>query len=447
MRQRRTYLILSAALACLGPVSTGLAGDDQVVNLLRILSEAHGPSGFEEPVRKIMVEKMKPLASRISYDGLGSVIAVQEGAGVGVSTGPKVMVDAHMDELGGMIRRVTADGFLTMQLLGGWLDQALVDQRWTILGAKGPMLAVTGIRDAHLATAAERNRVIPRESIFLDVGAGSAEAVKQMGLGPGDPVAPDASFAILNGTRNYLGKAWDDRAGCAIMIEAMARLAREHHPNTIHWTATVQEEIGLRGARTSAELIRPDVAIAIEAGVTQDVPGVSPDEAQEMLGHGPGLFLFNTSQLPNRKFVAMVKRVAAERKIPLQLELVLGYGDDSAEIQKSRGGVPTVCIVIPTRYTHAHNGIINRDDFDRTRGAAGRVAQGARSECGRANPGFPSRVTIAPVLVRASQVAATRWDLMPYGIPDEERGSLPQRRRVGPWPSQKPFWIDPCPFV
>ena len=99
-----------------------------------------------------------------------------------------------------------------MQLLGGWLDQALVDQRWTILGAKGPMLAVTGIRDAHLATAAERNRVIPRESIFLDVGAGSAEAVKQMGLGPGDPVAPDASFAILNGTRNYLGKAWDDRA-------------------------------------------------------------------------------------------------------------------------------------------------------------------------------------------------------------------------------------------
>ena len=149
------------------------------------------------------------------------------------------------------------------------------------------------------------------------------------------------------------------------MIEAMARLRARHHPNTIYWTATVQEEIGLRGARTSAELIRPDVAIAIEAGVTQDVPGVSPDEAQEILGHGPGLFLFNTSQLPNRKFVAMVKRVAAERKIPLQLELVLGYGDDSAEIQKSRGGVPTVCIVIPTRYTHAHNGIINRDDFDR----------------------------------------------------------------------------------
>jgi endoglucanase len=207
--------------------------------------------------------------------------------------------------------------------------------------------------------------VIPRESIFLDVGAGSAEAVKQMGIGPGDPVAPDASFAILNGTRNYLAKAWDDRAGCAIMIEAMARLPRENHPNTIYWTATVQEEIGLRGARTSVELIRPDVAIAIEAGVTQDVPGVSPDEAQEVLGHGPGLFLFNTSQLPNRKFVALVKRVAAERKIPLQLELVLGYGDDSAEIQKSHGGVPTVCIVIPTRYTHAHNGIINRDDFDR----------------------------------------------------------------------------------
>ena len=276
------------------------------------------------------------------------------------------MVDAHMDELGGLVRRITPDGFLTMQLLGGWLDQALVDQRWTILGSKGPVLAVTGIRDAHLATAAERTRVIPRESVFLDVGARSAEEVKQMGLGPGDPIAPEAPFAVLNGTRNYLGKAWDDRAGCAVMIEAMMRLSREPHANSIYWTATVQEEIGLRGARTSAELIRPDVAIAIEAGVTRDVPGVSPDEAQEVLGGGPGLFLFNTSQLPNRKFVALVKRVAAERKIPLQLELVLGYGDDSAEIQKSRGGVPTVCIVVPTRYTHAHNGIINRDDFDRT---------------------------------------------------------------------------------
>src|SRR4051812_28621150 len=213
MRQSRAYLIVSAALACFGPVSAGLAGDDQVVNLLRSLSEAHGPSGFEEPVRKIMVEKMKPLASRISYDGLGSVIAVQEGEG------PKVMVDAHMDELGGLVRRITPDGFLTMQLLGGWLDQALIDQRWTILGSKGPVLAVTGIRDAHLATASERTRVIPRESVYLDVGVRSAEEAKQLGLGPGDPIAPEAPFAVLNATKNYLGKAWDDRAGCAVMIE------------------------------------------------------------------------------------------------------------------------------------------------------------------------------------------------------------------------------------
>ena len=131
------------------------------------------------------------------------------------------------------------------------------------------------------------------------------------------------------------------------------------------------------------------------------MPGVSPDEAQEVLGRGPGLFLFNTSQLPNRKFVAMVKRVAAERKIPLQLELVLGYGDDSAEIQKSRGGVPTVCIVIPTRYTHAHNGIINRDDFDRTVELLVAL-QGAGPGRGGADPRFPARVATVPDRGRTS---------------------------------------------
>jgi putative aminopeptidase FrvX len=359
MRRLVILLPLFVALASVAQSRSAFsASNDATIQLLQSLADAPGPSGFEEPVRKIMVERMKPLAGKLSYDGLGSVIAVQG------TSGPRIMVDAHMDELGGVIRRVTADGYLTMQMLGGWFDQALVDQRWTIIGSKGPVHAITGIRDIHLVPASERNKVFPRDSLFLDVGAKNAAEVAAMGLEPGDPVAPDAPFTVMNGTQNYLGKAWDDRVGCAVLVAAMQKLAHLPHPNQIFWVATVQEEIGLRGAHTASEVVKPEAGIAIEGGVTRDAPGVRPEEAQEILGRGPALFLYDFSELPNRKFAALVKHVAKEKNIPLQTDLIQGYGDDSAEIQKSNGGVPTVNLVVPVRYTHAHNGIINRGDFD-----------------------------------------------------------------------------------
>jgi putative aminopeptidase FrvX len=333
---------------------------DSAVQLLQRLTDAPGPSGFEEPVRKIMVEQLQPLTDHIAYDGLGSVIATQGNGG------PRVMLDAHMDELGGVVRRVTPDGLLTMQMLGGWLDQALVDQRWIIVGAKGPLHAITGIRDIHIITPEERTKVFPRDTVFLDVGAHSAAEVAAMGIAPGDPVAPDSPFTILNGTQNYLGKAWDDRVGCALLVEVAKRLRGQPHPNQIAYVATVQEEIGLRGAQTAAAVVKPDVGIAIEAGVVRDAPGVRPEEAQEKLGEGPAIFLYNSSELPSRKMAALVKSVAQQNNIPLQTDLVQGYGDDGAEIQGSNGGVPTITITVPTRFTHSHNDIINRGDFDKT---------------------------------------------------------------------------------
>lgn len=331
---------------------------DATTQLLEKLTNAPGPSGFEEPVAKIMVGEMKPYADKITYDGLGSVIA-QQG-----TSGPRIMLDAHMDELGGLIRRVTPDGFLSMQMLGGWFDQALVDQRWWIIGSKGLVRAVTGIRDIHIAPTEDRTRVFPRDSLYLDVGAKSAADVRAMGVEPGDPVVPDSPFEIMNGSQNYLAKAWDDRIGCAVMIQVAQRLAHAPHPNQIFYAATVQEEIGTRGAITSSDVIKPDIGIALEVGIVKDVPGVHPEEAQESLGAGPGIFLYDSSELPNRKFVAFVQNTAAANSIPLQFDLITGYGDDSSSIQKSNGGVPTVNLVVPTRYTHAHNGIINRADYD-----------------------------------------------------------------------------------
>lgn len=348
-----------AVIALLGLSALAWAQDD-VIRLMQQLTAAPGPPGYEEPVRKIMVEQMRPLADKISYDGLGSVIAVQGHAG------PRIMLDAHLDELGGMVRRITPEGFMSMQMLGGWLDQALVDQRWTIIGSKGPVHAVTGIRDIHVlpSTSEERTKVYPRDSIFLDVGAKSEAEVRAMGIEPGDPVVPDSPFMILNGTQNYLAKAWDDRVGCVVLIEAMRRLQHASHANQIFYTATVQEELGMRGGITAAQTVKPDIGIALEVGIVKAVSGGSPEEAQEVLGGGPGFFYYDWSALPNRKLVAFVKDIARQNSIPLQHDFVTGYGEDGASIQKTNGGVPVINLVIPTRYTHSHNGIINRSDFD-----------------------------------------------------------------------------------
>src|SRR5579875_4145298 len=204
MRHLLRTLLPLGLLAAASPLPSQQPGDP-TVQLLQRLADAPGPPGYEDPVRAIMVSEMKPLASApLRYDGMGSVIA-QLG-----STGPKIMVDAHMDELGGMVRRIAPNGQLTMQMLGGWLDQALPDQRWIILGSKGPVHAVTGIRDVHVATPAERTQVIPREAEFLDIGARTPAEAHAMGVEPGDPVVPDSPFTVLNGSGNYLGKAWDD---------------------------------------------------------------------------------------------------------------------------------------------------------------------------------------------------------------------------------------------
>jgi putative aminopeptidase FrvX len=334
---------------------------DRVVGLLEKLSNAAGPPGAEEPVRAIMVGEMKPLATEpLKYDGMGSVIA-QQG-----KTGPRIMIDAHMDELGGMVRRVTPTGFLSMQMLGGWLDQALVDQRWIIIGSKGPVHAVTGIRDIHVITPEERTRVFARESVFLDVGAKSAAEVAAMGVEPGDPVVPDSPFMVMNGTGNYLGKGWDDRIGCAVLLEAMRRTASTPHANQLFYVATTQEEVGLRGARAAVDVVKPDIGIAIEGGITGDVPGDRPEETQVKLGAGPGMFLYDSSAIANRKMVAFTRKTAAAKGLPLQADLVQGYGDDSAELQTMDGGAPTINLVVPVRYTHSHNGIVNRQDFDQT---------------------------------------------------------------------------------
>ena len=331
--------------------------------ILEELTNAHGPSGFEGPVRDIMRRELEPLSDRIEVDGIGSLIASKDGA----SNSPRIMLAAHMDEVGLMVKYVTDEGYVKFQALGGLLDSALIGQRWVILTHKGPVHAVTGMKTVHVMTPEERSAGFKRDDIFLDAGATSKEdAASRLGIRPGDPIAPDSKFEALNGSDYLLGKAWDDRIGLAVMIEVMRSVQESPIQGTLYAVSTVQEEVGLRGAQTSSYIVKPDIGINIESGVAADYPGITQDEAQERLGSGPGVFLHDTTMLPNLKLRDLVIDVAEETDIPLQFEVLAGYGEDGAEMQRSFGGAPVVNISVPVRYLHTHNGIIHRRDIDQT---------------------------------------------------------------------------------
>jgi putative aminopeptidase FrvX len=351
--------LLALLVAPAAAAQSQFPSNDPLLHLMKQFTEAAGPPGAEGPVRKLFAESAKPYADKITYDGLGSVIA-QQG-----SSGPRIMVDAHMDELGALVRHIRPDGYITVQMLGYWLPQALGDQRWTIIGSKGPVLAVSELWDAHIAPHDAGRPSQPTEYYF-DTGARNAADVAALGISVGDPIVPVSEFVVLPNQR-YLAKAWDDRVGCIAMIEAMRRLKGQPHPNQIFYAATIQEEGSeeMRGAITSSHIINPDLGIALEVGVANDTPGNKPDASLETIGGGPGIMLYSFSEYPNRKLVKYVQEVATEKKIPLQYDFVEGFGDDAGAIKLNGPGVPVTTLLVPTRSTHSHNGIIDRADFDR----------------------------------------------------------------------------------
>ncbi len=331
--------------------------------LLAELSNAFGPTGHEGPVRAIVRRELEPLADALETDGIGSLIARIGDEAEGV---PRVMLAAHMDEVGLMVRHITPEGFLAIQTLGGWLDQALINQRWVVMTRNGPVPGLTGIKTVHVMQPEARAQVFKKEAIFIDVGAKNKDDAEQrLAIRPGDPVAPDSRFQEFVGGELYLGKAWDDRAGVAGLIE-VARALRESAaplPATLYLVATVQEEVGLRGAHTSSFHVMPDIGINLESGVAGDYPGITTDEAQEKLGKGPTVFLHDSSMLPNLRLRDLFVETAAELDMPLQFNVLSGYGEDGAEMQKAGAGAPSINIAVPTRYLHSHNSVIHRDDF------------------------------------------------------------------------------------
>ena len=363
MRIRPTRLAVAfiATIGLISPATLSAQELDATADLMRRLTEAPGPSAFEEAVREIVVQEFDALGADIEFDGLGSVHATLPSNG----DGPRIMVTAHMDEVGLMVQHITADGFIRVKNLGGFLGHAFPDQRWTVIGRDGPVMALSGLPTVHVTPSSQRTQVWSVGQVFLDVGATSRDEVEAMGIRPGDGIAPWSPFMVMPNDR-YAAKGWDDRVGIAVMIAAARRIEAEgiDLPGDVVWVSTTQEEIGLRGAQVAVDMARPDIGISIEAGVSADYPGIRPTQAQERLGDGPGIFLLDSSMVPNRKFRDFFSDVARDEGLPLQADVLTGYGEDGAEIQRYDTGRPSVNMTVPTRYLHAHTGLIQRSDFD-----------------------------------------------------------------------------------
>jgi endoglucanase len=329
-----------------------------LADALEKLSNACGVAGREEEVRSLMKRFLKPYVEEVKEDKLGNVIGIKKGK----KNAPKVMLAAHMDEIGLLVKTISKKGFIQFAKIGGIDDRILLAQKVIVYTEKGPLHGIIGSKPPHIQKEEERKKVLTYDELFIDIGAENQEQTKKMGVKIGDPVGFDIKFAKV-GKNIVIGKAFDDRVGCAVMVEAMKRL--EKTDCTIYAVGTVQEEVGLRGATTAAFGIYPDIGIALDVTVAGDMPGVREVEAPIKLGKGPSIEIADMGLIAHPKVVRLLIDAAEENKIPYQLEAGLAGSTDAARISLTREGVPSGVISIPTRYIHSPSSLLSLEDAEK----------------------------------------------------------------------------------
>ena len=334
---------------------------DKIEKLLKELTEADGVPGYESEIRKVLDAHLKKLG-KVTRDKMGSLICRSPGNTIS----PKILLASHMDEIGFMVKHINSDGFIKFTPLGGWWDQVLLTQRVRIKTKKGDIIGVIGAKPPHLIPQDERTKTVIKKNMYIDIGAKSNKEVEKTGIRIGDPVIPVSEFTELSIPNTYMSKAFDDRVGCAVLISVLEKIKNLKNPNCIYGAATVQEEVGVRGATTCVEMVYPDVAIILESDIAGDVPGIRPDESSTKMGEGPSLLMYDSRMIPNLKLRNLIIDTAKKEKIPLQFTTMEGGATDGSIIHLHKHGVPTIVIGVPTRHIHSHNSIIKRVDIDNT---------------------------------------------------------------------------------
>jgi endoglucanase len=350
------------------------------VELLEKLCNAFGPTGHEEEVQRIVRDYGKNFAPSVEYDRLGSVIFKK----IGEDSGPKIMLAGHADEIGFVITGIEKTGFLTFHQLGGWPDQNLLAQEVVIRPFKDgeKIIGIITAKPPHVLTPEERKKVVTKENMFIDIGCSSKKEVEQLGIRVGDPAVPHAFFRSMTrqkkiqtneteekssktrSTTLAASKAFDDRVGVFIILEVLRRLQEDNinHPNTVYCVSTTQEEVGLRGARTAAQKIIPDIGFAVDVDISGDVPGIKG--LNQKMGKGVCISAGDGSMIPNPRLRRFAIELAEEKDIPYQPSFLKVGATDAGIIHLTGMGTPSLFIGIATRHIHSHHGILDLEDVE-----------------------------------------------------------------------------------
>lgn len=327
--------------------------------LLKRLSEVNGVPGNEYQVSKLIEGEIKPLVNEILKDNIGSLVGVKTG------TGPNILIGGHMDEVGLMVTQITKDGFIKFQTLGGWYSQVMLAQEWVITTNKKELvIGVTGSKPPHIIPLDQRSKAASIDDMYLDIGVSSKEEAVKLGIEAGNMITPLQEFKVLGNENYLLGKAWDNRIGSAVVIEVLKNLKNVNLDNNLFGAFTVQEEVGLRGAKTTSHMVEPKIAFAIDTGLGNDVPGSVSEE--QSLGKGPQILLYDGGLVAHRGLRKFVIDVAKELEIPYQEGFIKGGRTDAGEMHLAHHGAAALSICIPTRYMHSHTSIIHYEDYQNT---------------------------------------------------------------------------------
>ena len=341
-----------------------------MLDLIKKLSNSHGVSGFEKEISDVVKAELESIADEIKIDKLGNIIAVKNG------NEQKLMIAAHMDEIGFVVKYIDDKGFIRITPIGGWFSQIALGQR-VVLHGKRKVYGVIGCKPPHLMKEDERKKAIEIKDMFVDIGASSKDDVLKMGIEVGTPVTIDREVVELaNG--KITGKAFDNRVGVAVMIEALKRTKSDA---TIYAVATVQEEVGLKGARVSAFAIEPDAAIAIDTCPAADFPGSENAHMDIKLGKGAVITVVDASGrglITNYRVLKWLKETAERYDIPYQLEVAEGGTTDATAIHLTKTGIPSGVVSVPARYIHSPVEVIDLNDAESATNLVARALETAK---------------------------------------------------------------------
>ncbi|MGB8955053.1 MAG: M42 family metallopeptidase [Tumebacillaceae bacterium] len=322
--------------------------------LLKRLTEAMGPSGYEDEIRQVIYEEIRDHVDRVYTDAMGNLIAEKDGT----KPGPKVMLCAHMDEVSLMIAAIDDNGLIQFRHIGGIDDRILLSKPVLIGEHKIP--GVIGSKPPHHQTGDERSKPVGLDQLRIDIGASSREEALKL-VQPGD-VAVFATEYEEIGYRRAKAKSFDDRVGCAVLVETL----KKQFEIPIVFAFAVQEEIGLRGAAPIAYRVQPDIALVVEGTLASDIPGTPTHGNSTELGAGPALALMDSGSIHNRTLVKHIVGVAEANGIPYQYRKAVAGGNDAGVIHIQREGVMAGMVAVPTRYIHAPAQLISLDDYENT---------------------------------------------------------------------------------